>query len=242
MAALITLDYAEVMLGITSPTAAQRARLQAIVDGCSAAIVEHIGRDIVQTTYPSAPQFGRGDSGLYSGTGTRFLYLRQRPVIESGLAVYVDNSGRFGNNPDGAFAASTLLTYGTDYVLHLDGCLPNSSTKCSYTGCLERIGSIWPGRIVGYPGRIVGQQVSGMGNIKVAYTAGYTLPQVPRDIQMAVCNLMGYIRRTIAQGGQMQTESWEDYSYSIAQSSIVGAVPELGSLNGLLSKWIEVVV
>lgn len=242
MPSLVTLDYAEVVLGISSPTAAERARLQTIIDGCSAAIIETIGRDIVQTTYPSAPQYGKGDSGFYCGNGTRYLDLRQRPVIESGLAVYLDATGRFGNNPDGSFAASTLLTYGTDYILHLDGCLPNSSTKCSYVGRLERLNGVWPERYGYIPGRLTPQRIPGVGNIKVAYTAGYTLPTVPNDIKMAVCHLVGYTRRTITQGGPIQSESWEDYSYSLAQVAITGAYPEIGSLNGLLARWREVVV
>lgn len=239
--ALVTLTYFKSFLGMPSTNTSQDTYLQVYVDQASRAFLSEIGRDIVQTNYPAAATDGQGDSGYYSGNGTSKLRLRQYPVIAAGLTVYVDNSGRFGANPDGAFdSSSTLLTYGTDYVLQLDGCLPGTSTKCSYSGILERVGTIWPQRAQYTPGQISLQPIDGLGNIKVAYTAGF--PTVPNDIQMAVVTIAAYIRRCADKGGPISSESLGGYSYSLASGAMASTMPELGSVRQVVNKWREISV
>lgn len=238
--ALVGLDYWKESLGISASNTAQDARLQIYLDQSSRAFCQEVGRDIVQTTYPSAPEFGVGDSGYYSGNGTRYLRLRQYPAIATSIAVYVDNSGRFGANPDGAFAASTLLVYGTDYVLQFDGCLPGTSTLCSSRGILERVGGYWSNRSAYVPGQISGQSIDGMGNIKVAYTAGF--PTVPHDVRLAICSIAAYVRRNADKGGAITSESLGGYSYSLASAAAGGAFPELGSARATVVKYREVAI
>lgn len=237
--ALVGLDYFKYFLGMAASNTSQDSQLQIYLDQASRAFLSEIGRDIVQTNYPAAAEDGQGDSGYYSGNGTSKLRLRQYPVIVSGLTVYVDNSGRFGANPDGAFdATSTLLTYGTDYVLQLDGCLPGTSTKCSYSGILERVGTTWPRRVIYSPGQISLQPIDGLGNIKVIYTAGF--PTVPNDIRMAVVTIAAYIRRNADKGGPVSSESLGGYSYSLAQGAVTSTLPELGSVRQAVNRWREI--
>lgn len=240
MSAAIGLDYFKDFLGIAATNVTQDARLQIYLDQSWAATINEIGRDIVQTTYPAAPDVGKGDSGYYSGTGTRFLRLRQRPAIETSFACYVDQTGRWGENPDGSFASATLLTYGTDYGLVLDGCLPGTSTKCSYAGILQRFGTAWPASRLYEPGQVTTQRIAGAGNIKVAYTAGW--PTIPYDLRSAVCQIAAYVRRNADKGGAMTSESLGGYSYSMAGAVAAGAVPEMGSIRQVLAKYKELAI
>lgn len=234
----IGLDYFKAFIGIAASNTAGDATLQIYLDNAWAAFIKAVGRDIVQTTYPAAPDVGTGDSGFYSGNGTRTLLLRQRPAIVSGLTVYLDGSGRFGANPDGAFASTTQLVYGRDYILRLDGCLPGTSTQCSYSGILERVGTTWPGRSAYSVGDVTLQPTPGQGNIKIVYTAGW--PTIPHDIRQAVCQIAAYIRRNADKGGSMTSESLGGYSYSLAQQATSGTVPELGSLRSVVAAYKEV--
>lgn len=231
----IGLSYFKTFLKIPASNSTQDANLQIYLDGAWTAFIDEIGRDIVQTTYPAASDVGRGDSGYYSGNGYRHILLRQTPVILNGLTVYLDYSGRFGQNPDGSFASATQLVYGTDFLLRTDGCLPGSSTVCSYSGILERIGTSWPARTVYMAGSPVVQLADGQGNVKVAYTAGF--PDIPNDIKFAICKIAAYIRRTADKGGPVQSESLGGYSYSLGQQAAAGAFPEIGDIRAVVNKY-----
>jgi len=226
---MIGLDYFKDFIGVSASNTAQDTRLQIYLDAATKVFCSEVGRDIVQTTYPAASEFGRGDDGYYSGNGRRELLLRQRPVIATGLAVYLDASGRFGQNPDGSFdSTTTLLVYGTDYVLRTDGCLPGTSTKCSYCGILERVGTVWSAKTAYTPGQLIGDMISGQGNIKVVYTAGF--PTVPYDVRMAVCQIAAFIRRQADKGVSVNSESLGGYSYSVGQQAVNGQTPEMGGV------------
>lgn len=230
--ALATIDYLKSFLGITSSSTDEDASLQIYLDAACAAFKTEVGRDLESTTYPSASTDGPGDSGFYSGNGSRILVVRQRPLV-SISALYLDASGRFGVNPDGSFATATQLVYGTDFVIPFDGCLPGTSTKCSYAGFIERVGTVWPGRVQYSPGTITMRPIPHIGNIKVAYTAGFTT--VPPDIKVAVCQVAAFIRSGADKGGPLQSESLGGYSYSRA-SAAMGA-PEMGTVRSVVRKY-----
>lgn len=194
-------------------TSAETAALTIWCNNIDAAIKDYCGYDIEQATYPGAgPTNGKGDSGFYTGLGTRYLVLRHRPVLITGLTVYQDMSGRFGTNPDGAFDSSTtVLTYGTDYTIQLDGY--SSSAALSRTGILERINGVWPSLAVYQRGRLVHDEQPQRGNVKVAYTAGYS--SVPPAITQAAALWVAHIRRIQAQGGGIQSEGLGSYNYSM---------------------------
>ena len=235
---LVSLDYFKQYLRITGSS--QDDANQIYLDQASGAIVQAIGVDIVQTTYPAAADHGRGDSGYYVGNNRRTIVLRNWPVTAVS-SVYLDPTGYFGDNPDGDFASDTLLTVGVDYLVRWDGCLPGTSTPCSKCAILERIGGIWPG-IVGYtPGWLTVMPLSGRGNIKIAYTAGYPLTAIPQPIRAATCMLAAYIRRNVKAGGNIASESQGAYSYSLF-GPMAQQYPELGSIRGMLSSYREQVV
>lgn len=234
----VSLDYFKDYLGIAPNNTAQDSRLQIYLDAAWAAFVNETGRDIDQKTYPTAPTIGRGDDGYYSGRGTENLFLRQRPVILSGLAVYLDNSGRFGQNPDGSFDSTvTVLTRGTDYVLLTDGCLPGTSTKCSYKGVIQRIGTVWPNRVRYTPGQVTTTTAAAQGNVKVVYTAGW--PITPYDVRAAVCQIAAWVRKNADKGGMVTSESLGSYSYSLAASASSQSFPEAASIRATINNYKE---
>lgn len=222
-------------LGISSSDTSEDARLQVLLAQAIAYVKRYCNRDFESTSYPGAASEGTGDAGYYWGNDTRLLVLRQRPVTAL-TSVYLDSSGRFGDNPDGAFAASTLLVAGTDYVLRWDGALAGTSTRCSYSGIVERLNGVWPGRRGARPGTISTEQTPGVGNIKVAYTAGYST--IPADLKQAVCTVVSMVRRSADKGAPIASESLGGYSYSIG-SMMAGSMPEVGTVRDLLSRWRE---
>lgn len=229
----VGLDFFKDYIGVSGSS--DDVQLQQFLDAAWATFTNEIGRDLDQRTYPAASDYARGDSGYYSGSGSRAIFLKNRPVIADGLTVYLDNSGRFGQNPDGAFASATLLTYGRDYVLRMDGCLPGTTTPCSYSGMIERVGTVWPMRSQYTPGQLLLQPIEGLGNIKVSYIAGF--PTLPMDVRSAVCQLAAYIRRSADKGVPVNSESLGGYSYAVGQQAASGAVPELGGVRSTLLRY-----
>lgn len=234
--AAIGLDTFKTWLNVTGT--AQDARLQMFLDHASARVGELCQRNWLSTTYPAAGEDGIGDSGYYSGNGSRYLVIRQRPIT-SVVSLFLDNSAQFGTNPDGSFATATQLTEGVDFAVHWDGCLPSTSTKCSNCGIIERIGGVWPSGVAYSPGKLNIQPIPARGNIKISYVAGYTV--VPQTVRDAILQLATLIRRNSDKGGNMSSESLGGYSYSLMGNQS-GQLPELGSIRDMLSKYVELPV
>lgn len=228
---LATLEQVKNQLGITSVS--QDAAIDLWRIGADAAIKAYTHRDLEQTTYPGCATGGEGDSGYYDGTGSLFLLLRQTPVT-SITALYVDATGRYDQNPDGAFASATLQTYGTDYDLRWDGCLPGTTTKCSHSGILRRFGAAWPASYVRRVGSLLPGMVSNGGSVKIAYVAGYST--IPGDLVIAVGQIVAVMRSQAKQGMPLTSESQGAYSYSLA-SQVLGTMPQLGTTRQLLAKY-----
>lgn len=212
--------------------------LTALATQIDAVVKRYVGFGIESTTYPGAAAGDTGDSGYYDGIDGMAIVLRQIPVTAI-ASIYYDPSGRFGENPDGSFAAATLLVEGTDYVWHKDGCLPGTSTTCSYSGVVDKIPGIWAGSMRYRPGQIIGVRVPNSGAIKVAYTAGYTT--VPDDIVLACCQIAAVVRSQREKGVRLQSENLGAYSYSLAQAAL-GSWPELGGARQILARYRRVVV
>lgn len=236
--ALVGIDYLKTYLGIAATNTAGDGQLQIFLDFASADVVGYCGQDFVQRTYPGAGEDGKGDSGLYCGDSSRHLILRQGPIA-SITSLALDPTGEFDTHPDGSFASATLLTEGTDFVVHWDGCFPSSTTKCSRSRIVERIGTWWPGNAAYRPGSLTAQPIAARGNIKVAYVGGY--PVVPTKIKNAICKLAAFNRKNFDLSGQVSSESLGGYSYSL-QGPMAGQYPELGSIRELLSGFCEVVI
>lgn len=229
---LAILEQVKAQLGITGVS--QDAALDLWRTGADAAIKAYCHRDLEQTTYPGCATGGEGDSGYYDGNGSQLLLLRQTPAIVTSMAVYVDATGRYDENPDGSFAAATLLTYGTDYTLRLDGCLPGTSTKCSYSGIVRRVGTTWPSTLVRTVGKLLGTERQGQGNIRIAYTAGFAT--IPGDLVVAVAQIVAAMRAWAEKGNQLQSETLGSYTYALA-AQVLNTMPALGSTRQLLAKY-----
>jgi hypothetical protein len=228
---LVSLQTVKNFLGLTDSS--EDVQLNLWLGYADADIKDYCGWDIEQTTYPGAAANGRGDSGYYSGDHTQFLRLRHTPV-SSITSIYVDNTGYFGQNP-GSFPSTALLVAGTDYALEWDGCLPGSSTTCSYSGVVTRIPDVWTGGLRRKAGEITPRYIDATGNILVSYVAGF--PTVPPAVEMAACMFVAFVRRNAQTGGQqIQSEGQGAYNYSLS-SPTANAIPELGTIKSALARF-----
>lgn len=144
----------------------------------------------------------------YGGTGTQQLQLRSRPVYTTPpIQVYIDDNGFFGQN-SGSFQGSGLQ-FGSDFCLWaLDG-------VSSRNGILVRSHDIWPLPAIrqqGYLSPFVGM---GFGNVKVIYTAGYTVDNLPSQFRLAASLLVSKLRYIFPLGVELGGESYEDRSISV---------------------------
>lgn len=146
----------------------------------------------------------------YNGTGTPNLLLRSRPVYTDGLAVYVDTQG--GNYGEGSnsFPATSLLTYGSDYVLRIDE--ENGTSRC---GILQKIRSYWPKPFARAPGVLSPFLTTDSGSVKVVYQGGYTIDGLPSTLRMACNTLAAKLRYFFPVAMDLSSESYEDRSISI---------------------------
>lgn len=223
--ALTTLSAIKALLNIPAANTDQDDWLTALQGAAEQTIKSYCGRDFEQASYTE----------YYTGTGLRTFVLRQTPVSTIS-SLYLDQSGNFGQNPDGAFDSTTQLTYGEDYVLDL-----NPSTGKSDTGIVFRINTIWP-RFYReyYIGRMAGRLFSSEGNIKVTYTAGYST--IPADLQYAVAYLTAYMKRNIGTGAAINAERIGDYSYELIPPRWLTDIPMLGEVRQILSRYRDQVI
>jgi hypothetical protein len=177
----------------------------------SAGVETYCGRTFAQTSYTE----------YVSGTGHPELLCRHRPVVTSGLTVYLDSGGYWGQG-SGAFASTTALTAGSDYALRLDE--PEASR--SKSGILVWLGgsaesSGWPSwRSTGLltPGIVQSGWPVGQGNLKLVYTAGFA--DIPDAVEEAVYLLsQTLIAQTDNNTFQDTSESLGPYSLSKTQLS-----------------------
>jgi len=143
----------------------------------------------------------------YKGTGTQKLLLRVRPVFLP-LSVYVDTqNGNWGQSSD-SFASTTLLTYGSDYVLQVD----DENGDRSQCGILIRLKGYWPkpyARVTGLLSPFINFDP---GSVKVVYTAGYTIDTLPAAIRLACDSLVAAYRYVFPLGMVLDNESYEERS------------------------------
>jgi len=87
---------------------------------------------------------------------------------------------------------------------------------------------VWPKWDAYQAGTISPVPAPATGNVKVTYNAGFAV--IPHDVQQACAFLCAAVRRTVAVGGPMSAEGWEDYNYSLANAaaeSIGGLSPDV---------------
>jgi len=183
----------------------------------------YLQREIEQATYTE----------YYSGSGNQVIVLNQTPV-QSITSVSEDSDGYFGDGTD-AFPAASLLVEGTDYVLRKDDA---TATEVSKSGILYRIGKAWPRPYSRLRGQLASAPGLGLGNIKVVYVAGWAT--VPADIQFAANKLVTSMLQSRSLQGPLESESIEDYSYTIAGAEDQSKM--LDSVKGSLSRYKRIVI
>lgn len=219
------LDSAEVLddLGVTSPSDAQKRRMERSISSAQRAVEQYLGYQIERKTntefYPqqrqrlSRDEFVDVKSGRVSfgREGDACLILSARPVINnSTLAVY-QQIGAMAGQGSGSFPVSSLLTKGSDYYLDVLG-----TANYSMSGILYRRAGVWP---------------DDPGSIKVVYDSGFTAAdfaavgsaQFPQAAIIYDCVFeeakRDFRQRLIAENnidkpGTMTSENIGPYSYS----------------------------
>lgn len=168
----------------------------------------------------------------YSGDGTKFLAIRERPVI-SVQSVYYDANGFFGKAPAPAdpFNSTTELTEGSNWVLYID----NDREQVSERGHISRIDGTWLRPNARSRGTLVNMVGSSLGNLKVSYTSGRR--RCPLDLQLAEQQLLAVIRAGAERGMPLASESLDYYQYQLAGQA--DAVKMLGGIYKALANYKE---
>lgn len=221
--ALTDLETIKRLLNIPMDVTVNDVWLDALREAAESNVKTYCKRDFESQIY----------TDYYSGSNTRYLVLRQRPVTAV-TSVYLDHRGRFGQNPDGSYSSDTLLTNGIDYVLTYD-----QGTATSACGVLQRVNGVWPEIYrEHWTNKVSGEPAPAIGNIKVTYTAGFTT--IPMDLQYAVCWIVAFMRRNLPVGGILGSEKIGDYSYSLLNPRSAGLLPpELATARQILARYRE---
>lgn len=155
--------------------------------------------------------FVQARTEFYSGSGTQKLLLRSRPVYPTPtIVVNVDDSGYWGSR-SGSFNTANNLTYGSDFALQLEP----GEEGLSRSGILLRIGAYWPKLTARQAGLLTPFVTEGFGNVKVTYTAGYTVDNLPSPLRLACNTLVAELRVLFPLGFLSNSEGYEDRSVSV---------------------------
>lgn len=138
-----------------------------------AVVKEYLGFHVEATTHTE--YYPVRDYGLFDAGVTRSgnpLLLKNRPV-RTITSVHEDTGGYFGQGTS-AFAASTALTVGTDFVWVVDyDRAADGTDEASRSGKLIRL------RTDGWP--------TAPGSVRVIYTAGWEQANIPGGIRGGIC-------------------------------------------------------
>lgn len=168
----------------------------------------------------------------YDGTGTSKLILKHRPVFTTPtIQTWVDDSGFFGE-ASGAFASSTLLTYGTDYFLQVD-----QDDGTSRSAILVRNRATWNKPSYRQAGYLTSYLGPSNGNVKVTYTAGYTLDTLPSPFRLCAAVVVARLRHLLPMGFFLTSESYEEraVSYWLNDRSMLRGI--INEMIGTYRNW-----
>lgn len=155
--------------------------------------------------------------------------------------VWLNMSGYYGQAAD-AFKDQTVMGLGSQFILNID-----SGGKKSNRGTIRRIGGQSAGWVGFYPENLYSGKLGayrmpawprGDGNIKVCYSAGYPLTQIPLDIVNACKMLVAIMIRICPVGAPVSSENLGGYSYTLLTQST--DIPELGSIQRTLARHREI--
>lgn len=150
----------------------------------------------------------------YTGQGTQKLVLKSRPVYTTPtIQVFLDTNGFFGST-SGAFGSTRELTYGEDFALQIDQ--PDGTSR---SAILYRIRDVWPMQAARQVGYLSTFALPTYGAIKVIYTAGYTVDNLPPVFRLAVNLLIANMRNIFPLGAGITSESYEGRSLAFANEN-----------------------
>lgn len=206
------------------------AFLTLFIPQIDAAIRTDLNRPIIEKTM--------GLIDILPGSGFEELILTHNPV-QSVEEVRESESGTYGAGID-PFPVETVKVAGIDYCLRID----DPVTQWSNAGILMRLGGVWRDRSVRPPGKLAAQSRSGMGNVKVTYTAGLTASALPPpDLSLAANLLVSQVlaSRKFSMPMAMTSEGLSEYHYSLAQLIALG-MTTIGTVAGILAKYRRMVI
>ena len=152
---------------------------------------------------------------FYNGTGNQKLLLRSRPVFTTPtIQVFQDEGGNFGATSGSFNATDSALVYGTDFALVVD-----QENGTSRSGILYRINELWPRPSVRQRGLLSPFLGTGFGTIKVVYTAGYEVDNLPASLRLAANLLVQRLRYIMPLGMELTGDSFEERNMSIVTSA-----------------------
>lgn len=155
----------------------------------------------------------RSRTEYYDGNGRTRMTVKSRPVYPDPVPeVYVDQGGHYGSTSGSFSPGTTQLTYGTDFTFVWDQ--PDGTSR---SAVLIRLGGYWPRPSVRAPGLLSPFLGRDTGSVKVVYTAGYTVDNLPPVFRLAVQTLVARIRYMFPLGMQLTSESYEDRSVSFSE-------------------------
>lgn len=224
--ALYDRSTVKVHLGIASGDTSQDTFLDQIGPQCEAALLSDLKITVEQTTFTE----------FYSGTGTPRLYLRNTPV-QSITSIYTRGDLYYGDGT--AYAATDLLTAGTDYTLARDQEYTGTSIK-SKSGVVYRIGTYWYRPLVRQQTLLAANPGEGLGNIRVVYVAGWPSGSIPADIKLALNQMIAMVRKSAQDGQPMAAESVDYYSYQTQAAADIAK--SVGSVQYLLKPYRKLVI
>lgn len=195
-------------LGITATT--WDGVISSILDGVESIIGNMIASPVLQDV--------TARTEYYDGVVGRELKLRWRPIIKTGLRVWIDEGGFYGDG------SGTPFDTGTEWTLGQDFDAPEVWNGYSVSGRLVSLGGIWPARWLRPPARLASELVGERGAVKVTYKAGWASQDIPSAlIQAAYLEATTLFNLGVSRNGDVMTgmiktsESLNGYSYSLGQ-------------------------
>ena len=177
----------------------------------------------------------------YRSPGTPKLLLRYRPVYPSpsspysAISIAYDEFGYFGQGVN-AFADTTLIqyTYGVDYVLQMDG----NNPLASRSGIVYRINELWNKPTYRQVGLVTPFVWDDPGSLKVTYTAGFTVDDLPGPLRMACLLMIARMRYLLPLAMEVAAETYEERSLSlIAENRSYIVTPSIKSMIASYRNW-----
>ncbi len=199
------------MLEIDPDNTGEDVTLLLYAEQATSIMEEFLGRDVSL----------KGRTQYYSGNATQKLPLKFRPVypvptnsVYPTISVTVDGNGYCGAGTN-AFTGNPL-TYGVDYFVQLDSDYDNDGIdEASRSGLLIRINDYWERPFVRQWNLLTPFLGSGNGNIKVVYSAGWTIDSLPAAFRLAGNLLVSKLRWIFPLGLELSNENYIDRGIGI---------------------------